>query len=39
MANNEQRNTLCKIVYYDEESIADYIQIDNGANWKKHKNY
>lgn len=35
MSTTVNANTLCKIVYYDEESISDYIQIDNGGLLEK----
>ena len=34
---------VCKIVYFDEESTTDYVQIAAGGEmvekWKKQKNY
>lgn len=35
MSTKGNATTLCKIVYYDEESISDYIQIDNGGILEK----
>lgn len=31
MPKDKSSSSLCKIVYYDEESVADYVQIDNGG--------
>lgn len=31
MPKDNSSSSLCKIVYYDEESVADYVQIDNGG--------
>ncbi len=31
MPKDKNSSFLCKIVYYDEESVADYVQIDNGG--------
>lgn len=29
------KSRLCKIVYFDEESVTDYIQIVEGGNLEK----
>lgn len=35
MENNVKEGSLCKIVYFDEESVTDYIQIVNNGNLEK----
>lgn len=35
MGDNKNNNQLCKVVYFDEESITDYIQIIKGGKLEK----
>lgn len=35
MTNNKGRNNLCKIVYFDDESVTDYMQIIKGGTLEK----
>lgn len=35
MANNKRSNNLCKIVYFDDESVTDYMQIIKGGTLEK----